>query len=159
MYFDNDDLLAVHALSRASFRVIFDLHPEGDRYKAVVNDTINYLGWANFNQITNFLKHADRDPEGEIEEPSEMDVQVGIGFAAMLYRQLTGELTPEMKVFHTWMQVNNPDKFPSVREPEWEFEEDYLAANEYLKQQDRKTRMVTGKVFLKLIKDEKAKAN
>lgn len=152
LYFDSDDLLSVHALSRAAFRVIYDLHPSGDRFRRLVDDTIKYLGWSNFNEVTNFLKHADSDPHNEIEEPTESSIQIGIGFAAVLYRQLTGELTPEMKAFHIWMKVCNPDKFPHVREPDWEFELEYLDAIEILKDTPRHVRVLTGKALLQMMR-------
>ena len=42
-------------------------------------------------------------------------------------------LTPEIKAFHLRMKVSNPEHFPDVREPDWEFEQDYLDAVETLK--------------------------
>jgi hypothetical protein len=55
LYFENEDLLVVHALSRAAFRVFFDLQPARDDYKQLVERTISYLGSGNFNELTNFL--------------------------------------------------------------------------------------------------------
>jgi hypothetical protein len=78
----------------------------------LVTRTVRYLGWGNFNELTNFLKHADRDPGAEIDEASEAAIQIGIGFAAMLYRDITAALTPEMKAFHLWMKVSNPSTSP-----------------------------------------------
>jgi hypothetical protein len=154
LYFDNDDLLAVHALSRAAFRVLYDLQPADDDYKKLITQTIRYLGWSNFNELTNFLKHADRDPaDAEVDEASEAAIQVFIGFAAMLYRQITAMLTPEMKAFHLWMKVMNPEHFPDVREPDWEFEQDYLDATEALKIQPREVRVTSGKALLQMLKD------
>jgi hypothetical protein len=153
LYFDNEDLLPVHALSRAAFRVLYDLQPAGDNHTQLIMQTIQYLGWGNFNELTNFLKHADRDPDAEVDEPSEPAIQIGIGFAAMLYRHTAKRLTPEMQAFHVWMKVMNPQHFPDVREPDWEFEEDYLAANEILKIQPRDVRVVTGKALLRMLKD------
>ena len=155
LYFENDDLIAVHALSRAAFRVLYDLHPADDDYKKLVTQTIQYLGWGNFTKLTNFLKHANLDPEGEADEPNEADIQIGIGFAAMLYRKMTGTLTPEMEVFHVWMKVMNPEHFHSIREPDWEFEENYLDAVEVLKTQSREVRVLSGKVLLQSLKDKK----
>jgi hypothetical protein len=154
LYFDNDDLVAVHALSRAAFRVLYDLQPAHDDHKELITQTIRYLGWVNFNKLTNFLKHADRDPDAEVDESSEVDVQIGIGFAAMLYRHITGKLTPEMKAFHLWMKVMNPECFPDVREPDWEFEQDYLDATEDLKTQPREVRVISGRALLQMLKDE-----
>jgi hypothetical protein len=154
LYFDNDDLLAVHALSRAAFRVLYDLQPADDEHKELITQTIRYLGWSNFNELTNFLKHADRDRDAEADEASEVAIHVGIGFAAMLYRQITATLTPEMKAFHLWMKVMNPERFPDVREPDWEFEQDYLDATEVLKTAPRWVRVTSGKALLQMLKDE-----
>jgi hypothetical protein len=154
LYFDNDDLLAVHALSRAAFRVLYVLQPADDDYKKLITQTMRYLGWGDFNELTNFIKHADRDPDAEVDEANEVATQVGIGFAAMLYRDITATLTPEMKAFHLWMKVRNPERFPGVREPDWEFEQEWLDANEFLKTQPRELHLITGKVLLQVLKDK-----
>ena len=52
------------------------------------------------------------------------------------------------------MKVNNPEHFPDVREPDWEFEQDYLDAIETLKSQPREVCIVTGKVLLKVLKEK-----
>src|SRR5262249_54191226 len=110
--------------------------------------------WSKFNELTNFLKHADRDVDAEVDEPSEGFIQIGIGFAAMLYRQITATLTPEMKAFHLWMKVMNPEYFSDVSEPDWEFEQDYLDATEVLKTAPRWVRVTSGKALLQMLKDE-----
>jgi hypothetical protein len=86
LYFENEDLLVVHALVSRGIPRVFELQPARDDYKQLVERTIDYLGWRNFNELTNFLKHADRDRGEEKDEPNEGAVQIGIGFAAMLYR-------------------------------------------------------------------------
>jgi hypothetical protein len=73
----------------------------------------------------------------------------------MLYRHMTKTLTPEMSAFHVWMKVMNPEHFPDVREPDWEFEQDYLDANDFLKTQSREVRVVTGKALLRMLKDKR----
>jgi hypothetical protein len=64
MFFENEDVLAVHTLSRAAFRVLYDMTNEGDA-KVALDAHINKLGLDKFNKVTNFLKHADRDPDAE----------------------------------------------------------------------------------------------
>ena len=49
----------------------------------------------------------------------------------------------------------NPEHFPDVREPDWEFEQDYLDANDFLKTQSREVRVVTGKALLRMLKDKR----
>lgn len=133
----------------------YDLRPAHDN-KELITQTIRYLGWGDFNELTNFLKHADRDPDAEVDEASEADTQVGIGYAAMLYRDITATLTPEMKAFHLWMKVMNPEHFPDVSEPDWEFEQEYLGGAKVLKTQPREKRVIIGKVLLQMLKDERS---
>src|SRR5215471_1616385 len=60
MFFKNEDMLAIHTVSRAAFRVLFDLTKEGDAKKALETH-IKKVGPQRFNEETNFLKHADQD--------------------------------------------------------------------------------------------------
>jgi hypothetical protein len=59
-----------------------------------------------------------------------------------------------MKAFHLWMKVRDPEHFPDVREPDWEFERDYLDAVESLKTQPREVRMMDGKALLRSLKEQ-----
>ena len=122
LYFDNEDLLAVHSLSRAAFRLLYDLQPANNLREAVTL-LIHQFGWDSFNKLTNFLKHADRDPDAEVDEASEADIQIGIAAAATLYRHMAKQSTPEMEAFQVWMKVM--DEQADARKSDWEFEEDY----------------------------------
>jgi len=64
MFFSNEDILAVHTVSRAAFRILYDINTESDS-KVALKAYIDKVGEKQFNETTNFLKHADRDPEGE----------------------------------------------------------------------------------------------
>ena len=55
------------------------------------------------------------------------------------------------------MKVSNPEHFPDVREPDWEFEQDYLDAVESLKTQPREVRMIDGKALLRLLKNSRTR--
>ena len=57
------------------------------------------------------------------------------------------------------MKVSNPEHFPDVREPDWEFEQDYLDAVESLKTQPREVRMIDGKALLRLLKEQPNEEN
>ena len=43
------------------------------------------------------------------------------------------------------MKVSNPEHFPDVREPDWEFEQDYLDAVETPKTEPSEVRTITVK--------------
>jgi hypothetical protein len=57
------------------------------------------------------------------------------------------------------MKVSNPEHFPDVSEPDWEFEQDYLDAVESLKTQPREVRMIDGKALLRLLKEQPNEEN
>jgi hypothetical protein len=67
-------------VSRAAFRVLFDMTSEGDA-KAALAAHIKKVGAKRFNEETNFLKHADVDPEVEINEDFHVLTEAGIGTA------------------------------------------------------------------------------
>ena len=110
MFFDNEDVLAVHTLSRAAFRVLFDLTKEGEQ-KTALEAHIKKVGEKRFNEVTNFLKHADRDPDGEIDDNFELSTEAAIGMAAALCVYHTKELTPEVKAFQLWARMMRPQYF------------------------------------------------
>lgn len=110
IFFENEDVVAVHTLSRAAFRVLFDITKEGETKKAL-DAHITKLGADKFNKITNFLKHAERDPDGEIDEDFQISTEAGLGMAASLYFYHAKKYTPEMKGFIVWSQFMRPELF------------------------------------------------
>jgi hypothetical protein len=55
------------------------------------------------------------------------------------------------------MKVRNSEHFPDVREPDWEFQQEWLDASEFLETQPREVRMITGnKTLLRMFKDEQS---
>jgi hypothetical protein len=135
LYFADDDLLAVHTLSRAAFRILFDIYPERscDGFDRDLDRLVAELGWPKFNRVTNFLKHADNDPEGILDNASEAETQMGIGFALILHCRIAGRYTPETMAFDMWIKVLNPDKFKLPPDSDPEFEKKHRESNEILK--------------------------
>ena len=110
MFFKNEDILAVHTVSRAAFRIVFDLTSEGDAKNALATH-IKKVGAHRFNEETNFLKHADQDPEAEIDDNFQVLTEAGIGMAIGLYKHHNSKLTPEMTSFLVWSQFVRPGLF------------------------------------------------
>jgi hypothetical protein len=110
MFFKNEDMLAVHTVSRAAFRVLFDITSEGDAKKALATH-IKKVGTHRFNEETNFLKHANQDPGGEIDDNFHVFTEAGIGMAIGLYKNHNKQLTPEMASFIAWSQFMRPGLF------------------------------------------------
>ena len=61
-----------------------------------------------FNEWQNFLKHADRDPNAEIEPPTTKVLALVIIFAIKNYVLLTEHWTTEMATFFAWFAVAEP---------------------------------------------------
>jgi len=56
----------------------------------------------------NFLKHADCDPDGEMEDLTAKELALTILFAASNFHLLAQRLTPEMATFLAWFGVAEP---------------------------------------------------
>lgn len=151
MYFDEEDQLAVHTISRAAFRILYDVYPsmKDDGYSSNIEAIILQMGWKRFNRGTNFLKHALDDPDGLIDIP-ELDTQLGLGIAGMLLYKLTGKITPEMRAFDAWMKVTHPDQFKVPPDPDIDTE--YRQALTFLKTQPRGASLVMGKTLIAYFK-------
>jgi hypothetical protein len=61
-----------------------------------------------FNKRQNFLKHADEDPDGEMDDLSAKELAFVILFAASNFHLLTDRLTREMGTFLCWFGVAEP---------------------------------------------------
>jgi len=123
MWFKNEDMLAIHTVSRAAFRVLFDITKEGDVKKAL--DThIKKVGAARFNEETNFLKHADQDPGAAIDENFHVFTEAGIGMAIGLYKHHDQKLSPEMVSFLVWTHFMRP-KFYDLSEESNKYAEEW----------------------------------
>lgn len=154
LYIAEDDDLAVHTLSRAAFRLLYDLYPvmKDDGFSRDLEKLIKNLGWGRFNQAANFLKHADQDPTAT-DNIHETDTQMGIGFAVILYTRLTGGYTPEMRAFDEWMRVTNPDHFDFPPDPDPDIEWGFRQAVEYLRTEPKSARLVLASTLLKFFRE------
>lgn len=150
LFFNDDDMSSIIALSRAAFRLLWDIYPTvaDDGFEKPLGNVIRKLGWDRFHEITNFLKHADRDPEAEL-EPHEISAQLGIGLAVILYGRIAeGSFSPEMKAWETYMSVAQPDVWDSHPDPGAEGYEDFRKTVEEFQNSNREHRLAMGRLFL-----------
>jgi hypothetical protein len=98
-FYGKEDSLAVHTLAFASFRLLFDLCPNQHAIRVALENIIETMEWSKFTRVPNFLKHADRDPEGLLDDHSEESVYITIVFATLLYVANGGHETPDMLSF------------------------------------------------------------
>lgn len=150
LYFHDDDMSSTITLSRAAFRLLWDLYPtlSDDGFEKPLGKLISVLGWSRFNEITNFLKHADKDPEAQM-EPHEVNAMSGIGFSIILYGRITeGSLTAEMKAWETIMTLAQPDVWDSYPDPDHPQYADFLRGVEKYRIATREERLEMGRGLL-----------
>ncbi len=154
LYLAEEDHLSVHTLSRAAFRILYDLYAtmRDDGFSCDLDKLIQKLGWVRFNQAANFLKHADKDPTST-DDLHENDTHMGIGFAIILYARLSGGYTPEMRAFDEWMKVTHPDEFKLPPDPDEDIEWGYRQAVEMLKTEPKSQRLVLANGLLKFFRE------
>jgi hypothetical protein len=97
-----EDSLAAHTLAYAAFGILRDLvrdrgHEMEDVLAVLLNQS-SKMG-REFSGVPNFLKHADRDPEGMLAAHSPSTVHLTLAFAIRLWVELGGQETPEMQEF------------------------------------------------------------
>lgn len=113
LFFEGGDVLSAHTLAFAAFKVLLNLYPHrgNDDFGEQIDKLITEgVGWHRFTEAANFLKHADRDPEGVLEDfDSEMVLPL-IGLATLLYRRLSGHFSRKMEAFDFWIETLAADE-------------------------------------------------
>jgi hypothetical protein len=113
LFFEAEDALSVHTLAFAAFKVLLNLYPhrKNDDFGEQIDKLISEgIGWQRFNNTANFLKHADRDPDGFLEDFDAEMVLPLIGLATLLYRRLSGDFSPKMEAFDFWVETMAADE-------------------------------------------------
>ena len=114
MLFSGEDPVAVHTLAMAGFRVLRDLAKHAESPMESLIDSLikpdkKAESWRHINSLSNFLKHADKDPY-EIHDPVEEEINdVVLLLAAQYYQDLGHPLTHEMSALITWCMVLYPE--------------------------------------------------
>jgi len=100
LFFDNGDPVAIHTLACAAYDVIDNVnHSRGGKEMFVKRRYTRLPGRLSrgaLNSVQNFFKHADIDPEGELEFFPEMTEPI-MADACNTYIELTGE---SVALFH-----------------------------------------------------------
>lgn len=116
LYFFNDyDPVSIHALTRAAHEVLEAISKKQginsvilEGIKKFVRTDKQKMVRDKINEVKNFIKHADRDPEAVVEFDPEI-TQYFIWDACRLYKLLTTNYTRDMLVFTTWISIMHPD--------------------------------------------------
>lgn len=114
MLFSGEDPVAIHTLAMAGFRVLRDLAEHAESPMESLIDSIIKPDkkaelWRHINSLSNFLKHADKDPD-EIHDPVEEEINdVVLRLAVQYYLDLGYQPTHEMLVMIAWFMVFYPE--------------------------------------------------
>lgn len=115
MLFSAEDPVAIHTLAMAGLRILRDLASKRDasNMKKVINSMIEpgkeAAFWGAMNSFSNFLKHADRDPNGIHDGVDEEVNDVTLFVASLYYQDLGHQLTPEMLALVGWFTALHPE--------------------------------------------------
>jgi len=114
LLFDNEDPIAIHTLTMAGFRILRDI---AEKHNCNISKIIQLLirpgmegkFWGSIQTFANFLKHADTDPDGIIDNIQEEVNDSILLLAAFYYRDLGYQFTPEMLALTGWYTAIHPD--------------------------------------------------
>lgn len=113
--FENRDPFAIHTVIEAAFgilRVLAEKHGAVRIHQALVDRIkpgMEREFWWYINRASNFLKHADRDPDEFLEDVNEEINDVAIFFAIAYYADLSEEpISRSMHLFFTWYLCSHP---------------------------------------------------
>ncbi len=120
-FFNSGDMVAIHTLAAASRQILGDICiANGKKRDLEDSDDFSSLDSKSKKELIsslrepqNFLKHADKDPNGALEFNVEL-TELFIHDACQLYKSINGKLFKEGMVFQLWMFKKYPDKFGGV---------------------------------------------
>jgi hypothetical protein len=145
LWLDSREPLAVHTLTMAAFRVLYDLiainEPE---YSSHLKQLLSAHGFTRFYKIANALKHADRDPASAVSLPDDRENEWRIGLALVAYRVLADDLTPEMGGFHMMSLSTYPEHFKVAEDDDPDIEAGAQYAAKLTREDVSQRRLITG---------------
>ena len=110
LWFKEGDGLSAFTLAYASFKLLMNLytHQGTDGFDGAIDRLMSETG-ARKSMAANFLKHADRDPEGVLPYFHPDLTASVIGLATLLYKRLTDSLSLKMQAFDSWTEMTAAD--------------------------------------------------
>jgi len=123
LYFNHGDIVSMHTLASAAFKITQNICDASSDLPASFTEIVDEfvkpeakkMLWKKLHETANFFKHADNDPDAVHEFYPEQTENL-LFFAVYQYRQLTGEWSPEIRLFSTWYMLQHPDSFNTPQE-------------------------------------------
>jgi hypothetical protein len=120
LYFNKRDALSIHTLAAAAQGILTVLieragktTPLQDSIAAAVPAELKDRVHQALRGPQNFLKHADRDPDGELQFSPELTEAI-LFDAVAAYSRLTGERSPVLEAFVLSYAADHPDFFAAT---------------------------------------------
>lgn len=156
MLFRNEDPVPIHTLVMAGFRILRDLaskssesHMEAS-VAAIIKPGMESKLWGQFHSFSNFLKHADKDPNKIFDDVQEEVNDIALLLASFYYQDLGQEFTPEMLALVAWYTAIRPKLLRS--DTNELFREKVSMARSTLIGLDRKEQLKIGSEILRIAK-------
>lgn len=140
LYFNERDILSIHTLMGASSRIIKDLLKSklGEqsylerKFEGILDAGNMKILRDSYNSDQNFLKHADKDPDGNILFNT-FKSEIQLYMTIQDYYRLTKEKSDLMSAYEVWLMMNNRETFKIDRElPDMKFRSRMQFLSEYL---------------------------
>ena len=114
-HFANGDLFAIHTVTSAAWgilRALAEMRGSVRSHQAmldIIRPGMEREFWSYMNRASNFLKHADRDPDAMLDDVSEEINDSAIFVAIGYYADLSGSpLSRTMELFTMWYACLHP---------------------------------------------------
>ncbi len=150
LLFEGRDSVAIHTLVGAAGRILSDLvehRRPGESWRSKTVESLPGIsvqeGYAILNRTPNFLKHADRDPDG-VESFNEEENDDLMFLACLECGEIEIPLSLQMQAFQIWYMAAYPERFGSKDGP-WKTAVEVLPT---LAQLDRSGKLALGAQFL-----------
>lgn len=107
LYFNDADALSCFTLAYAGLKVLLDIYPhhQEDGFAKQIDEILGKEGWRHLSGVGNFLKHADREPDGVLQKFHPDSAYTVLGLATLLFRRITGDFSLKMKALDCWTET------------------------------------------------------
>lgn len=123
LFFAGEEPIGIHLLAMSAFEILKDIAISRggsdwlDAFNNCLVPKFKNEAWGVLKAPYNFLKHANRDPDGVLEDVHE-EVNDGVLlFAAIHFQSLGNQFTPEMTTFILWYSKIHPEHFKQNPKP------------------------------------------
>jgi len=113
LYFEDGDIVSIHTLAAASHQVIHDVNTQRGKVtmlfdSEVIKDEFRAKAVGLLRQDSNFLKHADRDPDGILDLAPEKSESLVV-FSLLGLGSLDIPLSDLESAFLAWFSLRHPE--------------------------------------------------